>query len=227
MRGVKYTLTIENLSEFQDHVFIAYPTSNSGFGYVLEEGKPITNLMMSEGWKGPGTSLYAMTRKAFDEHDPNPSAYPHGDNDVVVKVVPAPPGPPRALKAEADISPPGLVPDDSPVAGIERVFRITKLDSGGFELTLLRTITTHTDGSKKTQELVKSAAAKSEKQPTPSGDVAAKASDPTTKAKPAPPENPPSQRGCAGCGVSRRDREVPAFVALLLVVAAVVRRSFS
>lgn len=147
-RGVKYTLTIENLDQHSGHVFIAFPTSNLGYGYVLEKGVGITNVLTRKSWKGENSALHAMTRKDFDAYEPNPARHPHGDKNEEVSVVRQPPGPPQSLAAAVTIEPPDLVPNHSPVVAIERVFRIVTLDDKVFELQLVKEITTQKGGKK-------------------------------------------------------------------------------
>ena len=139
-RGVDYTLKITNIKDFPNHVFIAYPTTNHGFGYVIEEGKPITRVLVRKSWKGEASALHAMTREAFDKANPNPPRHPHGDNRDKVLVVKAPPGPPASLRAAKTIGPPPLVPTRSRVVGVTKVFRIERLTDSIFELKLVREV---------------------------------------------------------------------------------------
>ena len=148
VKGFAYQFTIANLADFPDYVFIVYPTSNSGYGYVYEAGKGYSNLMMRESWKGPGTSLYAMKRSDFANHAPSPSHYPHGDKNVEVTVVRAPPKPPRALMSSILIAPPPLVPLSSTITSIERVFRIRALDATHFDLVIAEETAVHADGKR-------------------------------------------------------------------------------
>src|SRR4051812_36834963 len=77
VKSVDYKLVISNLAEYPGYVLIVYPTSNNGYGYVFEEGKGLTNVMMSDR-KGSPSRLFAMTRADFAKHAPNPNRYPHG-----------------------------------------------------------------------------------------------------------------------------------------------------
>lgn len=150
--GVKvldYKFTIENRKAFEDWVLIVYPTSNNGYGYVLEEGKPIYNVMMRKGWKGPGSALYAMKKADFKVWAADATHYPHGDNDEQVTIVSPPPGPPRAHRATADISPPAHVPQSNPVDGIERTFRIRSISDKGFDLQLVKQVEVRRGGKGK------------------------------------------------------------------------------
>ena len=146
-RGVGYQLTILNRGEFPDHVLLVYPTSNQGFAYVLEDGKPITSVLRPKDWKGEASRIYAMSRAAFDKWaGAAPHRYPHGDNGEVVMVVPSPPS--GALVASANIAPPGLVMEQSPIQAIERTFRIMALDDRKFELVLVEEVEVHTGGKR-------------------------------------------------------------------------------
>ena len=133
--SVNYTLTIDNLNEYPDHVLLIYPTSNNGFAYVVEADKELSGLMMRAGRRGEGTSLYAMTRADFAEHAPTPSVYDHGDDGAMVSVVPRPPS--STLKAVLNIQPPDLVAIGNPQIGLVRTVHITTLNDAAFELSLV------------------------------------------------------------------------------------------
>ena len=85
MRSIDYTLTIDNLADYPDHVLLIYPTSNNGFAYVFEPDKAMVGLMVNNSRSGT-TALYAMTRADFDARNPDPSTYNHGDNGELVTV---------------------------------------------------------------------------------------------------------------------------------------------
>ena len=139
-KTVAYDVEISNLDEHPDHVFLIYPTSNHGFAYVFDPDVGMTGLMLREGQRGSGTSLYAYPRAAFEAKNPAPSRHPHGDNDELLTVVTLPYG---ALQAEATFSRPDLYPASSDVDRIERSYRIASLDDGAFvlELTAAHAIT--------------------------------------------------------------------------------------
>lgn len=147
-KGVAHDLVVDNLGAFPDHVFIVYPTSNHGYGYVLEAGKPINGLLVRDDWKGPGSRLYAMAKKAFDAHYGVPNSHPHGDNREMVQVVPRPPK--SALVADAALDPPGLVERASPLVRVDRTFRITVLEDDRFEVDLVRRVDHFDDGTTRT-----------------------------------------------------------------------------
>lgn len=134
-RALSYTLTIDNLAEYPDHVLLIYPTSNNGFAYVVEPDKGLSRLMMREGWRGEGTSLYAVPRADFESANPEPSVYDHGDGGAMVTVVPLPAA--SALRAELDIRPPDLVPSHDPQIGLERTVHIATLSESTFALELV------------------------------------------------------------------------------------------
>ncbi len=133
-RTLSYTLTIDNLAEYPDHVLLIYPTSNNGFAYVVEPDKGLSGLMMREGRRGEGTSLYAVPRADFESANPEPSVYDHGDGGAMVTVAPLTAS---ALRAELDIRPPELVLSHDPQIGLERIVHIATLDESTFELSLV------------------------------------------------------------------------------------------
>ena len=155
MRGVGYVLKIDNLDEFPEHAFILYPTSNSGFGYVVETSPVnVIGVMRRDNWKGPPTRLFAMTKTELAAHDPDAPRHPHADDyKTPVMVVDEPPE--SALRAEAAIEPPDLVPEDSEIVRIERTFHIARLDDRAFELELVKeeTIDKTTDAEAQAKEL--------------------------------------------------------------------------
>ena len=199
------------------HVFLIYPTTNSGFAYVLEEGKGLTELMMRESWKGPATRLYAMKRTDFAAHAPKPNKYPHGDDDAIVAVVDAPPAPPRALKADAEIEYPEGVPLDSPVVRVEKVFRISALTSDRFELTLVRETETTKDGRSRPRPRAAPSAAPSAAAPPPTKTPAASPSA-------AGVDRAPSSSGCRGCAAARGESPSLGAFAILGALAFLRRR---
>lgn len=137
MRGVNYVLKIDNLEEFPDHAFIVYPTSNFGYGYVVETSPVnLIRLMMRESSRRRPSRLYAMSKAALAKHDPDAPRYPHADDRTPVMVVDEPPK--SALRADAAIEPPALVPEDSKIVRIERTFHISRLDRRAFELELVK-----------------------------------------------------------------------------------------
>jgi len=142
-RSLDYKFTISNLKEYQDYVFLIYPTSNSGFAYVVEPGVGLSNLMM-DGGKGEATALYAVPRKDFEASDPNPERYDHGDHGEMVIVTVLPGG---ALKASSSIAPPERVPDADPLVSLERVVRIVKITDSAFVLEPTDEILGYRDGS--------------------------------------------------------------------------------
>ncbi|MFT5681521.1 MAG: hypothetical protein ACI8RZ_002427 [Myxococcota bacterium] len=135
MRGLRYTLTIDNLAEYPEHVLLIYPTSNNGYAYVVEPDKGLTGLMHSEGSRHGPTALYAMTRADFEARYPEPFVYDHGDDGAMVMVVPLPQ--PNDLRAELNIAPPDLVPTHDPRIGLVRTVHIATLDESYFELALV------------------------------------------------------------------------------------------
>lgn len=186
LRGVEYVLKIDNLDAYPEHAFIVYPTTNSGFGYVVETSPVnVIRLMRRKDWKGPASRLYAMTKAELAAHDPDAPRPPHADDrKTPVMVVDEPPK--SALRADAAIEPPDLVPHDSDVIRIERTFHIAKLDPNAFELELVEEKTVDGAG----QEEVTRPAEK---------EVAAEA-DPPEAAAPAPASTPESKSCRIGSG---------------------------
>ena len=153
IKGVRYSLTIANRAQYPNHVFIVYPTTNNLYGYVLEEGKPISNLMMRRSWKGGASALYAMQKSVFEKYAAGSHHYPHGDNGELVNVVPRPPAPPDALPAKAEIAGPQGVPEASPIEAIERVYRIKTLTDAVFELVLDEEVTVYKGGKREKRKI--------------------------------------------------------------------------
>lgn len=183
-RGVEYTLTIENLADYPDHAFFVYPTTNNGYAYRLSPGKSLNGLLARAGWAGPGSSLHAIPRAELQRRIPQPKELPHGDRGEMVQIFPPPRG---ALVASADITPPELVPTDSPLRRIERVYRIARLTADTFELALVENTGVKKDGSRAPVPLSAASA-------TPSAEPAPSASP----ASPPPAPGPPART--AGCG---------------------------
>lgn len=145
-RSLQYDLRIENLAEYGDYAFILYPTSNNGFGYVVEDANvPLTHVMMN-GRHGLTTRLCVMTREELRRHDPTAPRYPHGDDDQLVMVVQQPP--PSAPVAEADISPPPMVFDSDPRLRVSRTFRIAHVTPRELDLRLVEEVTLMRDGTR-------------------------------------------------------------------------------
>ena len=153
VKSVEYTLTIANRAQFPDWVFIVYPTSNNGYGYVLEEGKPISNVMMGSQRRTGPSRLHAMKRADFDKFAAKAPRHPHGDHDEMVMVVNPPPPPPGSLQAAAAIEPPEGIPMSSTIVGVERVYRIKRLDAAKFELALAEETTIHKDGKREKRKV--------------------------------------------------------------------------
>ena len=145
VRALDYTFVIDNLADYPDHVLLIYPTTNNGFAYVVEAGKGLTGLMIRADWRSEGTALYAMTRADFEAHAPEPSVYGHGDEGVMVTVVPQPPS--SALRAERDIQPPERIWESDPERGLIRIVHIETLDETTFTLGLISEETVYADGN--------------------------------------------------------------------------------
>ena len=228
VRGVKYTVTFENVAAYPDYVFFVYPTTNSGYAYRVEPGKSVTILFMEEGRHGsPGTSLFAVKKAAFDKIEKD--AYEHGDNNEKVQVFKPVPG---AVKSNMLVTrPKGYVRTAAPEVSLARVFRIAKITDEALELTLVKNEMTYKDGTKKKipfgKEIDPNAArgawldGLTLPSATPSSSAAAAAPSASAPATP-PPE--PKKRGCNTGG------EAPAWPSALVALLAgawLVRRSIS
>lgn len=226
VRGVRYTLTVENLADYPDHAFILYPTTNAGYGYVLEPNVGLRRVMMGERRFGP-TRLHAMTRAELRRHDPSAPRHPHGDNGERVLVVDAPPGPPRSLEAAAAIHPPDLVPIDSTLDAVERVFRISRLDAQVFELTLVRETWIHRDGRR--EDRTSGAPPEATPEPTPTAEPAPAPAEPAPApaARRTPPIAAPpaaAPESLSGCSVGTSRSRLPAFAIASVIALALLRR---
>jgi hypothetical protein len=175
-RSLEYSLVIEGLDAHPDWVFFVYPTSNYGFAYRLETGKGLSNLLMGPRAGQPASRVHAIPHAELDKQVGTPNAHPHGDEGEMLQVFPPPK---RALVAGAEIAPPDRVREESPIRGVERVYRIARLGKDVFELALVREIEIMKDGSR-----------------VPKGGAPALAppSVPT-----AHDDGSPRARGCGGC----------------------------
>ncbi|MCB9593110.1 MAG: hypothetical protein H6719_10290 [Sandaracinaceae bacterium] len=237
-RGLGYHFEVTNLAEHPDYAFILYPTSNSGFGYVMEEGLSLDRLMMGQRLGGP-THLVAMTRDALRRHDPTAPRHPHADDGRPVLVVREPPA--SAPVAEAVIHPPGLVAQDDPRWQITRRFRIARVTETALVLELVEEVTQMRDGTSR----VRTGAGAERTIPAPDGwqdpvaaprpfgallrrpqvrqlteaapaQVAAPEPEAPAAAPPAAPRRASS--GCGACAAAPSDRRGLGALALLLFV---------
>ncbi len=223
-RSVRYQFSVTNLDAYPNYVFFVFPTTNYGFAYQLEKGKSIAPLLLSSrSISGVPSALYAIERKDFKRAVPKVTAHHHGENGALVNVFKPPP---KALKAAADIEPPGIVPTDSPLKSLEKVFVIKRLDQQRFELVQTQEITTTNNGKRTVSQLPEPASSASA---TTSQATSAPAASPTAKrpthpaaaasgprgqtAPTATPRRPPTtppeanSRGCAGCIVLAAPRQ--------------------
>lgn len=231
MRGVKYSFNISNLKDYPDHVFIVYPTTNHGCGYVYQENKGVTRLLMRKSWKSTGSRLHAMKRAEFARRNPNPKTYDHGDNGDALVLVTTPPGPPHSLPSSILIEPPPMVPQKSPVAAVHKIFHIKRLTDKEFELELEQTTTTMKDGRKEIKKFLATAEARPPARPassTMSPEPMAPAAAPSMETEPVKPaQSDPSPRkkkhGCASCTMLAEDGAVRGRrVALLLLLVTLL-----
>lgn len=144
-RTLDYSFEIVNIADFDNYYFIIYPTTNSGYGYAIENGADLTNVMMNR--RGIVSRLYAMPKDVLSEHDPTAERHEHAVNGVATYVIRTPDSAPRTLVAEADIAPLGTVPLADPRISVTRRFRIAQLDDSTFDLQWIDEITQNRDGT--------------------------------------------------------------------------------
>ena len=132
-RPLIYSLTIDNLADYPDHVLLVYPTLSPDRAFVFEHKTELGQVMTRESPEG-GSALYAMSRADFEAHAASPESLNYGDG-VWLTAVPPPPA--TALKAELDIRPMEWVWEFQTERELVRTVHIDVLSTEAFVLQLV------------------------------------------------------------------------------------------
>ena len=132
-RPLVYSLTIDNLADYPDHVLLVYPTQDPDRAYVFEHLAQLGQVLTREGPEG-GSALYAMPRADFDAHAPSPESRNYGDG---VSLTAVPPPPATAQRAALDIRPMEWVWWNQSERELVRTIHIDALSAEGFVLSMV------------------------------------------------------------------------------------------
>ncbi|MRG96971.1 MYXO-CTERM sorting domain-containing protein [Polyangium spumosum] len=216
-KRVEYTFSLENGSNFPDHVFLAHPYTTS-FGAPNPELCVLGQMPMIVG-KYVNPVVYAMKKADFEASSlrklqgEDLEAFFEKEKTLI--------------SSGLRISPVHYVPERWPVKGVHDVVRVEKLDAGVFVARLAQVVYSLDDGQKVTLDY-----AADGKRPDPPGVARPPARDeaaPQESSAPGepPPNAPPPTRassGCGGCAVTGEEGAAGVVVGLGLLAALRGRR---